>query len=367
MNKESVIWTIVLLVGAALLLGRATMTTKGMGREYVKVDKVRVVQVETPEGLKWVDYNSEATKQAHPIARDDFAAIDPARRASWNTEASATLKQFTEAQAANPNQTTFQLSLPRTIGIWVAAFFTLAIFSFLYKDNPLYKIAESALIGVSAAYWMVVAFWEVLVPNLLGKVLPMTAKGWALPGLGEKDLIPNYWYVVPLFLGVLLLMRLSPKASWLGRWPLAFIIGTTAGLRLIAFLHGDFLNQIRNTILPLWVKSQQLAADGSPLLDAAGQPMTGFDFWDSLKNLIIVIGVLACLVYFFFSFEHKGLVGKTAKLGIWFLMITFGAGFGYTVMGRIALLAIRIEFLLDDWLWLIDPTGRRAIMLLLGG
>ena len=29
-------------------------------------------------------------------------------------------------------------------------------------------------------------------------------------------------------------------------------------------------------------------------------------------------------------------------------------------MGRIALLAIRIEFLLDDWLWLIDPLRRHA-------
>jgi hypothetical protein len=42
-------------------------------------------------------------------------------------------------------------------------------------------------------------------------------------------------------------------------------------------------------------------------------------------------------------------------------MITFGAAFGYTVMGRIALLAIRIEFLLDDWLWLIDPLKQRMI------
>jgi hypothetical protein len=68
---------------------------------------------------------------------------------------------------------------------------------------------------------------------------------------------------------------------------------------------------------------------------------------------------LTALVYFFFSIEHKGLVGKTARVGIWFLMITFGAAFGYTVMGRIALLAIRLEFLFDDWLWIIDPAMNR--------
>ena len=43
-------------------------------------------------------------------------------------------------------------------------------------------------------------------------------------------------------------------------------------------------------------------------------------------------------------------------------MITFGAGFGYTVMGRIALLAERLQFLFDDWLWLIDPIGKRIGM-----
>ena len=50
------------------------------------------------------------------------------------------------------------------------------------------------------------------------------------------------------------------------------------------------------------------------------------------------------------------------------MMITFGAAFGYTVMGRIALLAIRLEFLFDDWLWLIDPTNKRveAVVSMLG-
>jgi hypothetical protein len=70
--------------------------------------------------------------------------------------------------------------------------------------------------------------------------------------------------------------------------------------------------------------------------------------------------VLSALVYFLFSVEHKGIVGRIAKVGTWVLMISFGAAFGYTVMGRIALLAIRFEFLFDDWLWVIDPLMRRT-------
>ena len=210
----------------------------------------------------------------------------------------------------------------------------------------LYKIAESVVIGVSAAYWMVVGFWTVIIPNLIGKIWPSLIHYWAMPGLSPEREESWFLYLIPLCLGILLLMRLSPSGAWISRWPLAFIIGTTAGMRLVGFLHADFLSQISNSINPIWVT------------DSAGT----FDFWGSIRSLTIVLGVLCGIVYFFFSIEHKGIVGKTAKVGIWYLMITFGAAFGYTVMGRIALLAIRLEFLMDDWLWLIDPGLTRLGM-----
>ena len=83
-----------------------------------------------------------------------------------------------------------------------------------------------------------------------------------------------------------------------------------------------------------------------------------FKVGGSLAAILIFVGVLTVLAYFFFSAEHKGALGRTAKVGVWYLMITFGASFGFTVMGRIALLAARVEFVFDDWLWLIDPAGK---------
>jgi hypothetical protein len=237
---------------------------------------------------------------------------------------------------------TAEFSLSRTIGIWLAALLTLGIFSFLYRDNPFYKLAESLLVGVSAAYWMVVAYWDQLIPNLFGKIWPAWIQSWAMPGLSPQH--DEFWfaYVIPLVLGIMLLWRLSPRGSWIGLWPLAFTIGATAGLRLVAYFQADFLGQIRNGIVPLAVIKD-----------------SHFDWERSLENIVLVTGTLCCLAYFFFSFEHKGTVGRVAQVGVWVLMITFGAGFGYTVMGRIALLAIRLEFLFDDWLWLIDPNDRR--------
>ena len=82
----------------------------------------------------------------------------------------------------------------------------------------------------------------------------------------------------------------------------------------------------------------------------SGEMIRAFDFWGSMGAAVGVVGVLSVLTYFFFSVEHKGSVGKTARVGIWFLMISFGSAFGLTVMGRITLLLQRFEFLFTDWL-----------------
>ena len=42
------------------------------------------------------------------------------------------------------------------IGTAVAGVLTLAILTFLYRDNPIYKMAESLLIGVSIGYVLVI-------------------------------------------------------------------------------------------------------------------------------------------------------------------------------------------------------------------
>ena len=70
-------------------------------------------------------------------------------------------------------------------------------------------------------------------------------------------------------------------------------------------------------------------------------------------GLTLTRGSGVSLIYFFFSVEHKGAFGHASKVGIWILMITFGAAFAYTVMGRIALLVGRMEFLFIEWLQVI--------------
>jgi hypothetical protein len=227
----------------------------------------------------------------------------------------------------------------RTIGVWVSAFFTLAILSYIYRDNVFYKLTEAIIVGVSAGYLMVVGFWDSIVADLMFNLAPEWTQSWALPG-ANPDRPADWWYAVPLVLGLMLFLRFVPRLEWLAQWPLAFVVGTFAGLRLILFLEADFVAQIKTSIAPLLVFG--VTETGSTINVGA-----------TLGRIGTLISLLACLSYFVFTVPHQGWLGRSARLGVWVLMITFGAAFAFTVMGRITLLTMRLEFLFRDWLHIL--------------
>jgi len=221
------------------------------------------------------------------------------------------------------------------IGIWIAALLTLGILSFLYKDNPIYKFCEALFVGVSAGYWFVSLFWQNIWPKL---VLNLHAAALKLLAGGGVD--SRWFYLISGVLGVMMLMRLLPKGGWISRWPLAFIVGSTAGLYFITYLQSNAISQIHDTLVPLVT-----AGNGRFLWI----PLPFNIDWDAF---FVFVGTFTGLIYFFFSIEHTKLAGKTARVGTFFLMVTFGASFGYTVMSRMSLLIGRFDFLFRDWLHL---------------
>jgi len=197
--------------------------------------------------------------------------------------------------------TTYQL-----IGNGIAAFLTLCIFSFLYKDNPFYKFAERLVAGVATGYFTMLLFWT----NFQDKVWqPIVHNG-------------QYEYIIPAFLGVIMWTRFSKKWSWVSRYSIAFYIGIGSGVSITVYLYTYLFKQLQATI-------------GVPIsLGFAG-----------VNTLVIVVAVLSALFYFFFSMPHTGVIGVLSRFGIYIIMIGFGAGFGLTVMGRVALLVQRVIFL----------------------
>jgi len=207
------------------------------------------------------------------------------------------------------------------IGINISAILTLAIYSFLYKDNFFYKAAEYMFVGTSAGYLLSVAYNNVMYPNVF---VPLHR------GVTTGD-YSEFIVLIPTIMGLLMLTMLIPGLSVLSRIPISYVVGFGAGAGAMAVIQTDIVPQINATIMPVL-------------------PLT----YANINNFVVVAGVVCSLIYFFFSTEHKGLVfGTGSKIGIIFLMITFGAQFGTTIMGRVQLLINRGYFLLGDWLHLI--------------
>ncbi len=208
------------------------------------------------------------------------------------------------------------MNLATSFWIWVGAFLTFCIFSFLYKDNPFYKFAEHLFVGVSVGYSISISYHNVLYPDLL---VPLFKQGQLLN-------------IIPLLFGLCYFARFIPKTAWLVRLPMGLVLGFGAGAAIPATLQASIIKQIQGAVLKPEILQR-------------------WDFF--LWALISFVGVICTIIYFFFSKERKKSTQFAAEIGIIFLMIGFGASFGYTVMARISLLIGRFQFLLKDWLGII--------------
>ena len=129
----------------------------------------------------------------------------------------------------------------------------------------------------------------------------------------------------------MMLLSLVPSLSWMARWGIAYVVGMAAGLRAYGYLNSNVIGQVKGTAVNILDFSLPVFSISSPSI---------------FNNFIIITGTITGLLYFYFSKEHKGALGTATKIGINFLMISFGASFGFAVMGRISLLVGRFSDLI---------------------
>jgi len=259
------------------------------------------------------------------------------------------------------------------VGAWISIFLTLCILSFLYEDNPIYKLAEHLFLGVSIGISITEIYYGVFKPNLL---LKLAGGRWLS--------------VIPLILLVMLFFKVSKKYSWVARTPIAFIVAAYAGVKLTGEANANLMTQVAQTMPDL----------------ATSWAEHGFWDWSAdgagvFSDVVLVVGLVACLVHFYFSrvppsvtrygaklaiFAGVGVMFFTAagllvvdkagpfsavflgmlagvcaampflafstyrpwvtRFGVLMLMLSFGASFGYTVMGRISLAIGRAQEML---------------------
>jgi hypothetical protein len=223
-------------------------------------------------------------------------------------------------------------------GIILAAGLTLIMYSFLYRDNPLFKIVENLYVGVGLGYGAIMTWYLSLKPEIVDPLFRSPTHEDFIHALKLRT--------IPILLGFMLVTRISRRFSWPSRYSYALMIGWGAGIGIPITVHTFVLKQLTAAVKPLGLRT---VADAW----SAGGMLSG-DFWSALGvplgGLLILLGTVSVLYYFFFSLE-RGPVGKVvSKIGVLFLMVSFGASFGYTVMGRISLFIDRAQFLLGAWL-----------------
>jgi hypothetical protein len=278
-----------------------------------------------------------------------------------------------------------ELSTIDLLGFWFGIFLTFCILSFLYKDNPFYKFAEHLFIGISVGYVVTKQYYDTLRPKLVDNL----ADG-------------NWWYVFGLILAVMLLLKLFRRWANVGRFPIAFVVGLFAGLQINGVAQADLGKQLikaMDSVVAVQVDVNTAPPDELGLLPGFSplvaeevierrqtQPFTSLDeiaeleslspmqredlreargsvsgldaratvaeadtYWfGTFSNLLLLLGLIAGLIYFYFSIEQKGPIGQVSRFGIWVMMIGFGASFGYTVQGRISLAIGRVIDIFGD-------------------
>lgn len=217
------------------------------------------------------------------------------------------------------------MSLVETLAIAMAMTFTLVIYSFLWKENRAYRLAEHIFIGSGVGFGIMFAI-EYVYTNAIKPMGETIAAGLTLYNTGY--LFGKY--ILPMFLGVLLYFFFSRRYLWIYRIPMAIFVGIGLGLAMSGAAQTQLVKQILDTMLDLIY----------PLMEG--------NWIEFINALIIFIGVTGTLAYFFFTTE-RGSVRTWGVIGRWTMMVAFGAAFGYTVMARISLLIGRVHDMIVNW------------------
>jgi hypothetical protein len=211
------------------------------------------------------------------------------------------------------------LDSPRGVMIWIGALVTLAVYSLLYRENPLYRVAEHAFLGLATGYGLYTVWKDILFPKWLQPIRDEHQWMWALA------LVPGLMYYTIY----------SRRLNWMSRMVMTTMMGFTAGL-IFREWAGQYMPQIANSFRPIFQSTA---------------PFLLFD------NIVFIVALVSVMTYFFFSFEHRAKpVRASADLGRWLMMIAFGAMFGSTVMARMSLFIGRLWFVFSEWIHLIPRS-----------
>jgi len=200
--------------------------------------------------------------------------------------------------------------------VLVASALIMMVFSFLYRDNIIFRVVEGGFVGASVA--------RIVVVNM--DTLRRTVLAPALKG--------NYFWFISVVIGLLYVtMFLKGSTRWMYRIPISFVLGSGLGLALAGLMKVSLSDQIIAT---------------------ASISLTGVPIADMLSNLIVIIATASMTFVFFFTRPSEGVLKYVMLIGRVFLMTYLGFQFAGTIMMRESVLIKELTYILTgDGIWLI--------------
>ena len=210
------------------------------------------------------------------------------------------------------------LGLLDLVGTLLGFVFTIAVFSYIWGDNAVFRLVIHLFIGVAAGYVAIMVIQNVVLPQMIFPFI-------------EGDRNAKIFAILFLILGTLMLTKISPRLTKLGNPAMAFLVGVGAAAAVGGAVVG--------TVFPQASASMSIFADQSNPLNA----------------IIILIGTLSTLLYFHFGIRRKGSddqisqrpawLESVSKVGQFFIAVTFAALFSGVYLAAITALIERMSFI----------------------
>jgi hypothetical protein len=195
--------------------------------------------------------------------------------------------------------------------VWAISLLTLAVYSFLVKDNRAFRLTEKLFVGLGAGYSAALGYKNIvqigITPVLQGRLLPL----------------------IPLILGLMAYTRYFKSVAWMSRIPVGLIVAIGAALTLRGSIQAQLIDQLVGSMVP----------------------------WTSINNLIIVFGTASTIAYFYFRARSAGPFDTAMNWSGWFarlvMMIAFGIGYTGILGANIPRTIGQIQLIFGKWIKLI--------------
>ena len=208
------------------------------------------------------------------------------------------------------------------VGAALGFLLTLAVFSYIWGDNAVFRVVSHLFIGVAAGYVAIVVIDSVILPQL---VFPFV----------DGDRSTKIFAILFLILSALMLVKISPRLTKVGTPAVAYLVGVGAAAAIGGAVMGTIFPQSAATMRVFNVQENPLNA------------------------LIVLVGTLTTMLYFHFGVRRQaqshdddghaapraGWMESISDTGRVFIAITFAALFTGVYLASVTALVERMAFL----------------------